>query len=685
MAQSTPFIVLVAALLIITLSCCSAENVYCVTPTVSSCSSCPHNNHCATLPEYARKAELYFTSNTTMVFLPGDHVLDTNITVANVSRLTMRGESYSNNRATVVCSGSVGLSFTGMVDLKLDSLAFTSCSRKYAIIPNNHTAIIQVALYLHSTRDAELVNCSFHDNPATALRVDNTNIILAGSTEFTRNYMLCGANAAGGGGIVALSSNPTFTGNTTFNSAFCSVGGAIYTLDSSVSFKGINNFINNSASGDGGVISTYSTTLYFSGTNNFIQNSAENGGALFMNNTVLSLRGTNSFIINSARHGGGAIFTLGNTVLTFKGTNSFINNSAGQSGGAIIANHTALSFSGTSNFINNSANWRGGAIFTYDNNVFNFSGTSNFINNSASGGGAVSTNANSSMTFNGTVHFTNNGPYWGGGTSGGGVYMGILCTVSILPNTTVYWEDNCAQVGGAIYVMDASPTSYCTPLVPYVPKQQCFFQLPGQNLSSGIDVKLVFKNNSADVAGSVLYGGAIDNCKLTHGLDSHSSGEVFDMIVHNNDTCYNTTSNISTDPIQICPCENNLPDFIKHQVSHTAYPGETFQVSVVAVGQRNGTVPSEVINDIDNRVNLGHLPDSQYLQKTKITCTKLNYTVFSLSQFVSMRLYAAHSPCSSIIDYRLIISVKLNQTCPPGFNISKSKQSCVCDAKLQRY
>ena len=78
MAQSTPFIfVLVAALLINTLSYCSAEKVYCVTPTATSCSSCPHNTHCATLSEYAQEAELYFTSNTSMVFLPGDHTLDT--------------------------------------------------------------------------------------------------------------------------------------------------------------------------------------------------------------------------------------------------------------------------------------------------------------------------------------------------------------------------------------------------------------------------------------------------------------------------------------------------------------------------------------------------------------------------------------------------------------------------------
>ena len=83
MVQLASLIVLVATLFTNTFSCCSAENVYCVTPTVTSCSSCPHNNHCATLSEYAQEAEVYFTSNTTIVFLPGDHTLDTNITVAN--------------------------------------------------------------------------------------------------------------------------------------------------------------------------------------------------------------------------------------------------------------------------------------------------------------------------------------------------------------------------------------------------------------------------------------------------------------------------------------------------------------------------------------------------------------------------------------------------------------------------
>ena len=92
--------------------------------------------------------ELYFTSDITMEFLPGDHVLDTSITVANIARLTMHG---GGNRATIVCSQSVGLSFTGMVAFKIHSLTFAFCSRNYGILP-----VKNYALLLQSTQYAEL-------------------------------------------------------------------------------------------------------------------------------------------------------------------------------------------------------------------------------------------------------------------------------------------------------------------------------------------------------------------------------------------------------------------------------------------------------------------------------------------------------------------------------------------------
>ena len=146
----------------------------------------------------------------------------------------------------------------------------------------------------------------------------------------------------------------------------------------------------------------------------------------------------------------------------------------------------------------------------------------------------------------------------------------------------------------------------------YIPKQDCFFQLPDQNLFNA-DIQLVFVNNYADTAGSVLYGGAIDNCTLT-GMGSHSSGKVFNTIVHiENNSYHSAVSQISSEPLHICPCENNSPDCSKSQYNfpRTVYPGETFHV--VAAGQRGGTVPSTV-RSVIMRNEQGNLHEYQYLQ-----------------------------------------------------------------------
>ena len=70
-------------------------------------------------------------------------------------------------------------------------------------------------------------------------------------------------------------------------------------------------------------------------------------------------------------------------------------------------------------------------------------------------------------------------------------------------------------------------------------------------------------------------------------------------------------------------------------VPYTIYPGETFQVFVVAVGQRSGIVPTAVRSSAMNIAQYdiaGDFHHSQYIQQVDKTCTKLNYTVFSLSQ-----------------------------------------------------
>ena len=726
-----------------------------------------------------------------MVFLPGDHVLDRNITVANAAMLTMRGESSLGNIATVVCNGSVGFSFINIVDFNIYSLVFTSYNRSWSYGSHPSSSF---ALFLQSTRYAKLVNCSFHDNLGTALTVYNTNIALAGKSEFIHNQCGCESSRCEiGCGITALNSNLTFTGNTTFhknieygaiwgsassldftgttnftsNSALhgggaihaetnsllsfngtsdfshnsAEVGGAIYIHGNSVlTFNGTNNFINNSAVYYGGAIHIYNiagNVLTFTGTNNFIGNSVKHkgGGAISTTNAVVTFNGINNFINNSANSDGGVICTLPftyNVALNFNGTNNFIGNSANSYGGVISVDfNTSLTFIGTTGFSNNSANdyggaiyagtdtllkftgisgfitnkaSRGGAILAGDFAVITFTGTINFISNSAMKGGAILANRNSKLTFDGNISYTNNGHDNINANNevsrGGAIYLALNSIFSILPQATVCFENNHATFGGAIYVSDVNPLIYCTPIAPfiaaYVPREECFFQLSGQSLSNDLDVKLVFKNNSADDAGSVLYGGAIDNCEL-HVIDLDlyfSSGDVFNVLFqYEADTDYSTTSKISSDPLHICGCNNNLPvcrGIPYYNIPYPVYPGETFQLSVpiVTVGQRHGTVSSTVrstarTNIIDFRP--ANLLDYQYLQQANNTCTKLNYTVFSLSQKVLLVLHPEGSPCSKFDLGSVFFIVTINQTCPPGFNMSEEARSCVCESRLAQY
>ena len=435
MTQCVPFILLVAILLTNPISYCSAENVYCATPTIASCSSCPQNStKCTTLSEYAQEANLYFISNTTIVFLPGDHVLNTNITVANVTRLTMHGESSSDSVTRVVCNGSVGLDFKSMVDLKISSLIFASCSRKYNTSNfsrkyNTITFLLprSYALRLQSTQYAELVKCSFKNNVGTALLVDNTDITYAEEIEFT--YSRESRSCTKGRGITAFRSNLTFTGNTTFFENCAYDGGAIYASNN--------------------------TVLIFEGTSNFIRNSAGSiGGAIYTSQTTLLLfNGTSNFIGNTALFSSGAIYTRSNCTLTFYGTINFIDNSAGD----------------------------GGAIYASYNTVLSFNGASNFIGNSAVYGGAIRIDVTSTLILNGTVNFTSNGhnrgTVNGDATYGGGLYMAQKTALSILPNTTVYWEKNHASYGGAIFVRDAIPLSYC---IHIYQKKIAFFNFLGR-------------------------------------------------------------------------------------------------------------------------------------------------------------------------------------------------------------
>ena len=79
----------------------SLTDLLCCNVLMHGTQSCPQNStNCTKLSEYTEQTELYFTSDTTTVFLLAAHTLDTDVTVANVTRLTMQRvifKQLSNN------------------------------------------------------------------------------------------------------------------------------------------------------------------------------------------------------------------------------------------------------------------------------------------------------------------------------------------------------------------------------------------------------------------------------------------------------------------------------------------------------------------------------------------------------------------------------------------------------------
>ena len=180
---------------------------------------------------------------------------------------------------------------------------------------------------------------------------------------------------------------------------------------------------------------------------NFSHNSAERyGGAIDVyDNVVLSFSRTNSFINNLANNGGGVIYAGSNTTVNFIGTSDFSHNSAKQYGGAIDAyDNVVLTFIGTNNFINNFVNnISGGAIYSGLKIFLSFTGNSSFSSNSAMHGGAIFA-YESTLRFDGNISFTKNG-HNTGDSRGGAIYLYISSSLTIMPNTTVYWENNHAN------------------------------------------------------------------------------------------------------------------------------------------------------------------------------------------------------------------------------------------------
>ena len=642
---------------------------------------CP-GEPCRTLSEYLEQPTQYFASDVTFVFLPGNHTIQNSLLVADIASLSLLGSSTFPQQITnIVCDSASSFAFIRITELHINGLGILSCA------DGNNPAISIFSVIL-----CRISNCTFTNNVnlqqsaagvrGGAIYAESSNLTVTGSM-FQNNSALTG----GGAYITHCIAN--FVDNTFLNN-FGSFGGAgVYMVQSTVDIIETS-FISNLVVNEGGALEMFFSRVTFAMDTVFRSNLATSfGGGIVVGNSDLQFKGRVSFVMNSARLIGGAFLAFG-TNMTFNAEVSFEDNVAQYGGALMAAGESSIEFTDVTLFQNNSAIY-GGGIYITESSIC-FTGLTTIDKSTANYGGGVYASS-SNLQFNGTINFEANTA-----VNGGGLLLTTDSKFYLFPNTVVSFTENTARAtGGAIEVVDSVPLIYCfgpTDSTSFDILDECFFQIQTNSTSSvasfqsiaELNTRIYFDANYAAEGGSDLYGGTIDNCRFPNIIycqevtcDIKSSGDVFDFI--SSTVIPNESVDISSQPLNTCSCTANETKCSNSTIIRRVHPGGSMRVAVIALGQRNGSVPAVIRTTSFNNIAFR---DLEYTQTINQTCSHLQFTILTSVEEINetVEVYA-QGPCSRG-GRSLPIQIEV-LPCPRGFQLSATEQACVCDQRLKRF
>ena len=255
------------------------------------------------------------------------------------------------------------------------------------------------------------------------------------------------------------------------------------------------------------------------------------------------------------------------------------------------------------------------------------------------------------------------------GINGGGMVLCESADISFTPNTTLSFIGNHARhSGGGIFAEEHCPESI--PL--------CFYKIDGTKYTNchsitktatDSNIRVVMHNNTAQYAGSQIYGGSVDSCYTSYHYKVTTSyfHSLFDLKSPPNDL-----SPISSAPERVCFCNDtsidcSQTDNIK-EYSESVFPGESISVNIVVVGQMKGAVPGQVKVNTSSHLNLFN---------TTIQCSPIRFPTrscksevvyeFEVFSFADNNLYYT-------IGQAKYLKVYFDK-CPSGF----VKNECICN------
>ena len=612
-----------------------------------------------------------------------EHSQQSAIWISN-SNATVTNLTLSSNNGTGLNIDHCIIDFTGTTTLKMNLDSSIVVYESKMFIHGELTCYQNKARYggaIHvynstvvSYSDAML---NFSRNSATqhggAMYISLGKVTISSSVILVNNY----AGVAGGGIMQKRTYVSNYRHDTNYFSKTQLARTAIIgnqqlcsrIVNGSLNLNGTFLFQNNTAMFGGGLYTSTMQSVQLSGNITFVDNSAERGGGIYAQCiTNYALDGIFLFRKNSAKMGG-AVNMYNVVTKHLRGDYQFIYNT-GSSGGGIIYFYSGVIFdSGKILFQGNSAHTQGGGIFLYQTHLQVYSNKFNLCNNSAQvSGGALYMQA-SNITFNYAAMLHNNSALFGGGA-----YLTAQSYLFFNTEAKVFFSKNKAMNhGGALLIHDEDYSVTCMVNKLDHFDNACFYQPLHINVKQTYQY---FSNNTARLSGNMLYGGTIDFC---HDLTISRHLDFRRMSSFNKSS--NGISDVSSEAYKLCLCSMTEIDCSKKTKSLQIYPGESFRLGVMTIGQWNGSVPSTVLAFPDTLTDatLGHL---QVTQQTNSSCTDLTYTVFTTNRNVKIPLKVG-GRCSAT-GTTLVLNITL-KSCPKGFQISQNSHMCMCTERLRPY
>ena len=266
------------------------------------------------------------------------------------------------------------------------------------------------------------------------------------------------------------------------------------------------------------------------------------------------------------------------------------------------------------------------------------------------------------------------------GTLGGAIALYDKSIMHLAPDSHLHITDNYAKIlGGGIYVTSTA-NFYIDPL--------CFYQVEYDgNIfnQTTLPPQVYMEGNTANNAGGTIYGGYVDSC-IQIFVKNEDPLNTFHQVFNIPDVNLSAPqAKITSNPLGPCFCSaDGEPQCSESEINRTVFTGEVFNISVIGVGQLNGTTPAVIVSrifpdDHDEADSENDAHRSQYVQKLHNECQNITYHVHA-------RKYAKILLLVEALNYRYFtrtINVHIRD-CPLGFRLPNSTQpTCECEPQLQ--